>query len=593
MSESLVLPALQWLPGKWYDKGKAHYWDTDTLIKCYVNLVSVAYRPLNDNGEQMGRSWHIPPDMYKKIMDSCKEDIEKCREADIDIIGYIDTVQFNAEIVKERGIRPEDIVTKSADGKYGLMDYWDSGNYVACINRPKWREIQSEILRITAEAGMKYIMFDLYPYVGGYGYFCHCENCLELWNEYCMKKNGTTQPMPTNGFDFTDSLHQQLFEFRMECFKSFYDDVQCEARKVNPDFRALQNNNISFTDIYWQCLNGVHNPPTSEFMPVDTANESTLFMYGIAEALGSKILLTYYNFPEQMSKYKVNTAESVARCGGMMAPVAHPEGQEIARKLYGFMKKHSNIYINSLPAADTAVLFSWKSTVYTPNDLDVRNMLIPWEKFACRRVAAALNKLGIPHDFVAAESKSFRHELERFKTLIIPDYADFYDKWIYDVMDFASCGRNIIVLGEASCRYIRQFSRGMEEKITYVDEYQAGTSEQDMVLTTGFINAAIKNNLFEQLSFKNFNEAGFNATVRTVNGNQYIHILVTGKASEKLAEAYFDLPMPNNKKIPRISALCPYTEDENIPVSMHYSGNRLNISTGKFDTYLVLAVDSC
>ena len=189
--QELVLPALQWSGGPQRTDGTNSLWDTRPLAEAKVNLVSVYYRPMDADGKTLAGFWLPTAEMYQRTMEHAAEDIALSNELGIRVMGYTDTVQFDDKLMQEAyGYTLEDLAVKQADGNYVFTKAWDpEGCYVACINKPKWRGLLSEINKLTAEAGFSSLMYDFYPYMAG-GYFCHCSECEKLWKDYSREKMG-------------------------------------------------------------------------------------------------------------------------------------------------------------------------------------------------------------------------------------------------------------------------------------------------------------------------------------------------------------------------------------------------------------------
>lgn len=204
--QELVLPALQWSGGPQRTDGTNSLWDTRPLAEAKVNLVSVYYRPMDADGKTLAGFWLPTAEMYQRTMEHAAEDIALSNELGIRVMGYTDTVQFDDKLMQEAyGYTLEDLAVKQADGNYVFTKAWDpEGCYVACINKPKWRGLLSEINKLTAEAGFSSLMYDFYPYMAG-GYFCHCSECEKLWKDYSREKLGEPKPMPVT-FEFPDPV---------------------------------------------------------------------------------------------------------------------------------------------------------------------------------------------------------------------------------------------------------------------------------------------------------------------------------------------------------------------------------------------------
>src|SRR6476620_96473 len=104
-------------------------------------------------------------------------------------------------------------------------DQWVAGNFVSCINNPKWLELQKQVTLVSAEAGLDSLQFDLHPYAVVPKYHCHCEHCQREWEAYTKEKFGDSRPMPGTKLDKNDSLHRSYVEWRMQRFARFLKTV--------------------------------------------------------------------------------------------------------------------------------------------------------------------------------------------------------------------------------------------------------------------------------------------------------------------------------------------------------------------------------
>ena len=489
--QELVLPALQWSGGPQRTDGTNSLWDTRPLAEAKVNLVSVYYRPMDADGKTLAGFWLPTAEMYQRTMEHAAEDIALSNELGIRVMGYTDTVQFDDKLMQEAyGYTLEDLAVKQADGNYVFTKAWDpEGCYVACINKPKWRGLLSEINKLTAEAGFSSLMYDFYPYMAG-GYFCHCSECEKLWKDYSREKLGEPKPMPIT-FEFPDPVSVAYYKFRMESFADFMKETAAAAKAVNPAFSLLQNHNLNNYDAPYQLLLGGLDPPTTEFWGLDCGQESALYLPQLAEALGAERLYAYYNAASQYTpsfRYKVNLAEFYAVTGGLMH---QPDAENTAAGFFDFVSARKPVYAGSRSIAKTGILYSWESELFSWFSPALEKGYAEYRENISRQAASALVKAGVPSDFVALEREGVLDRLSQYDVLVVPEYAYFEeDTWKEPVRAFAQRGGRLVVTGGKAGEFIKGLLGDLPDaKVSYVANFTGAMSEARLTLPEAYTDA--------------------------------------------------------------------------------------------------------
>lgn len=587
--KKLVLPALQWSGGPVRKDGSRSYWNPTPLASALVNLVSVIYWPFDENGNIIGG---LPTaEQYQKVMEHAAYDLQKSKELGIGVIGYTDTVQFKLDVLqKAYGYTLDDLAYKDVNGNTIFTTTWDpAGNYIACINQPKWRALLTEINYLTAKAGFECLMYDFYPYAAS-SYFCHCSSCQKLWKEYSKKVLGKAVKMPTS-FSFPDPVSIAYYKFRVESYADFMKETASKAKKYYPNFYLMQNNNMNGYDTPYSILLGALTPPTSEYWTVDNGNESSLYMYQLAEALGAETVFAYYNSDPQITpiyKYKVNLAESYAVCGAMMH---HSEPTSTCSKFFHFMNDRQRVYAGSHSIAEVGILYSWESSLFSNITLS-GSLMFDFRNNISRQAASALVKTGISYDFVALERKGVLERLKQYKVLVVPEYDYFVkDTWEKPVKEFVKNGGKLVVLGENARKFISGIIGSDSKAALYVDDFTSAASEASMSIPTEFKNAMAHAGATDQLKIQVHPELTA-ATIRQNGPDIYLHFIRRGDPRYVTNKTMkFKYRLPDGYVVDNVTAECPYTK--NTSISIDWSVDKdgyLTGQTGEFDTYLLVVL---
>ncbi len=588
----LIMSWIQWSGGPTRPDGTQSLWDYVAADNAGVNQLSVYYLAKNADGTTV---YGVPTNTeYAAVMDIAAYDIEQSDARNIRVIGYVDTVQFAAETASEMGYTLEDICAKRANGDYISTTAWyAAGLYVACINSPEWRIWIAENLRLTAATGFAGIQFDFHPYAGA-GLFCHCHNCQAKWAEYSQQKLGQALSLPTS-LDFATEVSRVYYQWKMDCFCEFMNEVGAPAKEVNKDFDLLMNNNATGYNFAFEALGNSVDELTSEFVGTDNGNSSTLFLYQMAEALGYKDLYTQYGSDYEISpiyRYKVNIGESLATIGSIsyVAQTSVAGSQEVANQAFRFANNHKDAYTGTASTAKTAVVWSVESNLYSllPNQLDLTALLFNFSTDRARQAAAALLKSGVTYDYLVMEQSDYATRLENYDVLVIPEYTYFNNaKWQPFLLKAKEMGKNIIVIGNAASNYV---STVIPEGAWSVPDFTGVGNEQSLVVSQAFTDALNGYGAKEQITIKN-NQSVTAVTSRMGEDALYINVVRRGDSSVLTSlNTSLSIKLPAGFEIDTITAECPFTLNEDIDVYYAVSNGSVDIKTNDFDTYLLITI---
>ena len=366
------------------------------------------------------------------------------------------------------------------------------------------------------------------------------------------------------------------------------EETVSEAKKINPDFILLMNNNATGTNFAFEMLGKGGDMPTSEHVGTNNGYSSTLHLYQTAEALGYHDLYTQYGAPtevEPLFRYKVNIAESFAVNGGI-SYVTDQEG--VGKKAFAFGDDHAKAFEHSKSLAEVAVLWSVESNLYSlrPEEFDYVTLLYSFEMDRARQAASALVKSGVTYDYIALEKEDVLDRLDQYRILVLPEYTYFNDQTWKPVLDrIVASGKELIVLGKSAKEYVAKTA----DRIRYVPDFTKAESEQAQVVSTDFKAALNEAGGWKQVSIGN----NLDVTAVTVRQDQeeeiHLHVVRRGgeeNLKDRTARLCFEIPA--GYSVSDVTGESPFGDFQQVAVDFSIEKNILSIQTAEFDTYLLL-----
>ena len=577
---------IQWSGGPMREDGTRSICDWQAAADAKVNHLSIYYLANKENGDTV---YGVPtPAQYQRVMEQAAYDVENCKRLGINLIGYSDTVQYAEETAAEMGLTLDDINAIRPNGEYASTKEWHpAGLYVACIHAPQWRKWLTENLRLTAAAGFAGLQYDFHPYAGA-GLFCQCKYCKKGWAERSKEVFGHEMEIPSAPLDFSTELGRAYWQWKIDSYGDFMEETVSEAKKINPDFILLMNNNATGTNFAFEMLGKGGDMPTSEHVGTNNGYSSTLHLYQTAEALGYHDLYTQYGAPtevEPLFRYKVNIAESFAVNGGI-SYVTDQEG--VGKKAFAFGDDHAKAFEHSKSLAEVAVLWSVESNLYSlrPEEFDYVTLLYSFEMDRARQAASALVKSGVTYDYIALEKEDVLDRLDQYRILVLPEYTYFNDQTWKPVLDrIVASGKELIVLGKSAKEYVAKTA----DRIRYVPDFTKAESEQAQVVSTDFKAALNEAGGWKQVSIGN----NLDVTAVTVRQDQeeeiHLHVVRRGgeeNLKDRTARLCFEIPA--GYSVSDVTGESPFGDFQQVAVDFSIEKNILSIQTAEFDTYLLL-----
>lgn len=565
-------------------------WNWISASRLHVNIMSVHYLAKYEDGKTIEG---IPdPRRLETLAELMKYELEKSEESGVAVIGYEDTVQFHAIMAAELGYKIEDLAVKNKDGSYAYTTAWNSGCYLACVNSPEWTDWQTKNITVLAKAGFAGVQYDFHPYAAA-GFFCQCDNCKELWADYSKSKLGTKQDMPEI-FDFSTELGREYYKWKIKCFSEFMVATVSEAKKINPDFALVMNQNANGYSFAFESLAGAWEIPSGEFHGVKNGYESTLFMYQLAEALGHDILYTIYNSPDQTTpafRYKVNAAEAYSVIGGI---TYISDGTDNGANMFNYLYDNQEKYIETKSGATAAVLYSAESNFFSLPHVNINygSQLYELKTDRARQSAVALMKSGVCYDYLAVEMDDAAEKLKKYDLLVLPAYTYFNENSWKPIIEAAiENGTRIVAVGESAEKFLKSLNLPENADVVYVSNFLNRVSEDKLTVGDDFKIAIADTAAAKKLVLSN-NLENTSATIRTTDENHtYIHIVRRG--SEKNNETWsqsLKYTLPTGATVKEITLLCPFTKDNKVDFDWSVKDGVLSVDIKDYDTYAAISV---
>jgi hypothetical protein len=602
-------PSLFWSASKRPD-GSTRFWDPAVVQKVNSNLVCVIYYALDEKGHDLGLGNPTPRILAKTLLNA-KPELEESHRHGIKVIGYQDTIQFRPSTFKSEGIDPETLYARDIDGKKVPCDQFVVGNFVSCINNPKWIDLQKQVTLVTAEAGLDALQFDLHPYAVAPRYHCHCEHCQREWESYTKDKFGAARPMPGTKLDKNDPLHRTFLEWRMQCMARFLKTVEAYVHRSHPDFVVFQNNCVDGSDYPYLALNDAIDFPSTELWHLALGDESSLYMYRLTEALNGGKALGLINSSPQVDpiyRYRAAIAESYA---GGSAMLVGGGPSDVPRQYLKFVEEHEKWLADSHSDASVGILFSWRDQVFVQSNDISAPFLVAWKQNSFRRAAALLARRGVPYDFVAIEKGLVADQLARYKVLVAPEITLLDDSDAAALKQYVSSGGHLLCIGNLGASksvrddYIKRPKQLLTDwtgnepdssywqesvdagSIAFVPSAITGDSEQKMTPTADFNRAAQDLGLESQLKLKC--SATVEATIREKQPERFIHLVRLGPTDESPGvSASIDFSLPHDAHISSVEAASPNSSTDLSVTWAQTSPDILHIDLKNLEQYAII-----
>ncbi len=568
--------------------GSTCAWDWQAAQERHVTNLNVYYRPTDSNGTIING---LPDtENLKTLVDQMRYDIDESAKAGIAVTGYGDTVQFQEASATRMGYTLDQLCATQKNGAKMFTTTWcPEGCYIACINSPEWRDWQRQNIKIVAEGGFADYQFDFHPLAAGW-LFCHCQHCKDSWAAYSKEVLGEEQSLLSGAVNCMTEKGRAFWKWRMQCLTEFKEAVEVDAKKVNPDFNIIMNNNASGYNFGFEGNNQTWDLPTSEVFGSNNGYSSTLYLYQLTEAYGYDQLRVQYTTDSDITpdfRLKTNYGESMATIGGLTCTF-----HDFSTQAFEYLHQKQSMYVNTESLASAAVLYSAESNFFSvPSaELSYYSYVYGFSTDRARQAASALVLSGVCYDYLAVELDNATDKMAKYDLLVLPDYT-YFDEGVWKPVLEQAVKNNskIVVVGEKGKDFVESLS--LTGNIVYVDSFKPANEETEFNPGDEFKAAVADTAAAKKVVLKN-NLNCTAATIRTNSKNKaYIHVVRRG-GEDKAEQHYQELSytVPEGKTVTEVKAYCAFTDGYDIDVEWSVDNGVLNVKTADFDTYAVISV---
>jgi hypothetical protein len=614
----LMIPSLWWRKLSKTEGGKLSYWNTAKLRSVKSNWVSASYRPLDAHNKFVGTSWVIPPKMIEKVMELAKPGLKSAHNANIQVFGTTDSMQFNPAVMRSVGIDPELLYARTLSGDAIGFDAYQKDNYMSCLMNPYWQDIETTIGKAHAEAGFDGLFLDLFPYAVREGMLCGCGHCKKGWESYSKTIFGKRQNFPSGPLQLKNTIDRTFFTWRIEAIHHFMEKIQDAGKKFNADFKVILNCNGDNPCMAYLLSMGMPQP-TSELGQLNAGNESSLYLHRMIESASQDQLFAQFNGAKQYLpeyKYKTALAEAYAAGGALMLAAKNEKMDEINGHFTGFLLENQMAFEESTSDASVGILFSWRDHTFLQRQQPaVRTDRMQWSINSARRTAAILASKGIPYDYIFVEKGITQDHLSRYEVIIAPELKLLDDNDADAIKTFVDKGGKLFTLGsfgilrtngveytkldasrlkswtskDTGSNYLETMvGKGM---ICAVGSYITGENESDMATTPAFNKAADFLGLDAQLKVQKDGNGRVASTIRKNGLYRFIHLIryaCSGEAGETGVQLLYRIPA--GVSVQRVTGVSPYSRNKSEALQWKTKGDHLAITTS-VELYTMIRIE--
>jgi hypothetical protein len=384
--------------------------------------------------------------------------VESLHAVGIPVIVYQNDNNFDST-----QFTPDEIAEMSAELEPFTWAFGNPGRQFACTNKPAWRKLLVERLKIRiGQYGADGLFWDnCTPFI-----HCRC-NCFQ--HNYSTRTGGDLLrdmghpetivadmrvfeyvgpfQRPRDLVPIDDVKTMRYLEWRIDRAIDFYRSLRSDVENaIGRKIIYTSNGHIGIAEQTAIMNSGVFDMIFSEdgFSAPPTSNA---FSVRLGSALlngeGCPFIITRV-MESAPTRDMVKTLAAEARALGGQADFwdLYYRGDaalaEAARGIRQFHLDHADtLYAVEQDASDVAILYSWRSDLWTSAADSPAKM-----------ASALLEDLNQPFDFLLAEREPDSAKLARYRLLIVPHVEVLSDAWFAAVQSFLDTGGRVISTGD-------------------------------------------------------------------------------------------------------------------------------------------------
>ena len=615
---ALDIPVLLWAPYVRPD-GSTGYWDPQVVKEFRGTMVNVFHQAEDRPNRPVYQGALHPPQLLQEMLENCRPEIAECHQQGIKVVGFANTTFFHPDMLQRENIATEGLSAIDHEGQPVINHRWEKrGAYVACVNSPRWLELQKQAIQAMVTAGFDAVQLDLHPYAVAPGYNCHCSSCEASWRQASAVTFGAEKPFPAKSVaeefdrppDFGDPVSRAYREWRHERLARYLLELADSARQVNADALVTLNHIADDPNYAYLAIRGAMPIPSGELWHLNLGDDSSHYLYRLTEALSGERLIGLINYPDQLKPdYRARIAAAEAYAGG--GAIYFSPLSPVCKKYAHFVAKYEDWYADFESDAAIALLHSWRDEEFASDAPRGKTdaVRVPTKM---RRLAALLARRGIPYDVISPERGRLQAELPRYQVIAAPDLRLLSDDEAAAIKQYVKQGGQLLATGKFGQlrRESIEFSDrspGLLEswlgrppaelelstlasgRIAAMPRESEGVTERELKETTEFQEAAEFLNLSRQLRVSA--ATGIAAAVRRRENRCALHLIRFGPMPG-LAEmsVQVDYELPKEREPVSVLAVSPDSEQPDVEANWKFQDGRLTIDLPRLENYVLVGI---
>jgi len=356
--------------------------------------------------------------------------------------------------------------------------------WIPCINSREFRAYTKRAVRV----GLEEIRLDGFNFDNCISGPCYCPRCQTAFREWMIRRFSEPRdlfgigtlagvrlpPSPKETSRVTDPLTRAWLRWRCECLDDFAADITGYARSLRPDAILMANPGYptgatSVTRSVWPAQVGQHlnmmiaeNSSSPEMLDDKIISQIRAYRHGIA--VGYRPVSTTWAgdvgreasteasaaLPQTPQMVKLQVAEAAANRGvpganWALRPLGGsdrmridlPELREALAQYLHFVRQHESLWLNAAPISDVAVLRSFPSGAFDPQE--------SWDR------TATAEEILIRGGF--SWGAAFDEKLDVLKgssVLVLAGQTHLAARTCEAIRAFAAAGGGVVILGDAA-----------------------------------------------------------------------------------------------------------------------------------------------
>jgi hypothetical protein len=617
---SVDIPVLLWAPYVRSD-GTTGYWDPRVVAEFRATKVNVFHQAADRSDRPVYQGALHPPRLLEEMLANCRPEIQECHQRGIKVIGFANTTFFHPEMLQRENISSDGLSAVDRGGQPVINRRWEKrGAYLACVNSPRWLELQTGAIQAMIAAGFDAVQLDLHPYAVAPGYNCHCEHCQAGWQQASRSAFGTAKPFPSESTadafdkppDFRDIVSRVYREWRHERLAQFLLKLADGARQVNPHALVTLNHIADDSNYAYLASRGAMPIPSGELWHLNLGDDSSLYLYRLTEALSGERLIGLVNYPDQLKPdYRARVAAAEAYAGGgafYFSPVS-----PLCKPYAHFVAEQESWYTGFESDAAVAVLHSRRDEEFASDVTGGKTDAVKEPK-KMRRLAATLARRGIPYDVISLEAGDLTEELPRYRVVAAEDLRLLSEEESSALKEYVRQGGKLLASGkfgqlrrEENGEFVTRAPglleswlgrRPSEPEVTSLESGQIaamsrasdGIFESELRETPEFQQAAKFLDLSQQLRV--VAATPITTAVRSRGNRRALHLIRLGPA-EGLTDLsiHVDYELPKDREPASVLAISPDAQQPSVEAHWQVKDGRLKLDLPRVQSYVLVGIE--